>query len=165
MGMSYTIDPERRLVHVRGRGVLSTDDHHELTSRLLADPRFDPTYQSLGDFSEVTDVLVDTMALAHTAAVPMFDAGTRHAIVATSCTSRPPGWSHKPRATNAAISVVAGVPGDLPGDDAVSTLALEPISPSAIDGGSSEWLSRRRPRVRPWGYAARGGRGSASPSC
>jgi hypothetical protein len=84
MGMSYTIDPERRLVHVRGRGVLSTDDHHELTSRLLADPRFDPTYQSLGDFSEVTDVLVDTMALAHTAAVPMFDAGTRHAIVATS---------------------------------------------------------------------------------
>ena len=82
--MNYRIDPERRLVLTRGWGELSTRELADVMSRILLDPRFDPTYRSLGDLREVTAVTVDPMATAQAAASPLFADGTRRAIVATS---------------------------------------------------------------------------------
>jgi hypothetical protein len=84
MSMSYRIDPQRRLVLTRGWGVLSAQELLDITSQILVDPRFDPTYRSLGDLREVTQIDMDTLATAHTAATPLFLPGTRRAIVATS---------------------------------------------------------------------------------
>jgi hypothetical protein len=82
--MNYRIDPERRLVLTRGWGELSTRELADVMRRIRLDPRFDPTYRSLGDLREVTTITVDTMATAQTAASPLFADGTRRAIVATS---------------------------------------------------------------------------------
>ena len=82
--MTYRIDQERRLVITRGWGVLSTRELSDVMSRILVDPRFDPTYRSLGDLREVTGITLDTMETAQTAATPLFADGTRRAIVATS---------------------------------------------------------------------------------
>jgi hypothetical protein len=80
--MNYRIDDARRLVLTRGWGVVSTRDIQDITSRILLDPRFDPAYGSLIDMSEVTEVLVNTMTMAETAAAPLFALGVRRAIVA-----------------------------------------------------------------------------------
>jgi hypothetical protein len=53
-------------------------------SRILLDPRFDPTYRSLGDLRDVTNITVNAMETAQAAASPLFADGTRRAIVATS---------------------------------------------------------------------------------
>jgi hypothetical protein len=84
MGMNYRIDEARRIVMTRGWDVVSTRELQDLTSRILLDPRFDPTYRSLADLSEVTEVLVNTMSMAETATAPLFVSGTRRAIVAAS---------------------------------------------------------------------------------
>ena|SRR3954470_8142071 len=84
MGMSYKIDQERRLVITRGWGELTTRELVEVMSQILLDPRFDPSYRSLGDLRDVTSIAVDTMATAQTAASPLFADGARRAIVATS---------------------------------------------------------------------------------
>jgi hypothetical protein len=84
MGMTYKIDQKRRVVLTRGWGLITTRDVLDLTSRLLVDPRFDPTYRSLADLRDVTDVDVDHMATVHTAVTPVFAGGTRRALVATS---------------------------------------------------------------------------------
>jgi hypothetical protein len=82
MGMNYKIDQERRLVVTRGWGVLTARELFDATSRILVDPRFDPTYRSLGDLRDVTEVTLDTLETANTAATPLFATGTRRAIVA-----------------------------------------------------------------------------------
>lgn len=84
MGMNYKIDHARRLVLTRGWGVLSSRELFDVTSQILVDPRFDPTYRSLGDLREVTEITIDTLDTAYTAATPLFVAGTRRAIVASS---------------------------------------------------------------------------------
>jgi hypothetical protein len=84
MGMSYKIDQERHLVLTRAWGVLTVRQLVDVTSRILLDPRFDPSYRSLGDLREVTEIAVDMLETAQTAATPLFIAGTRRAIVATS---------------------------------------------------------------------------------
>jgi hypothetical protein len=84
MSMSYTIDAARRLVITRGRGVISSADLHDLTNHIRVDPGFDPSFRSLADLTEVTGVTVDSMATAETAAMPLFNPGTRRAIVASS---------------------------------------------------------------------------------
>jgi hypothetical protein len=84
MGMSYKIDQERRVVLTRGWGVLSTQNLQDVMSHILLDPRFDPRYRSLADLTEVTSVTVDVMEVAHTASTPLYVAGTRRAIVASS---------------------------------------------------------------------------------
>jgi hypothetical protein len=84
MGMSYKIDQERRLVITRGWGELTTHELADVMSQILLDPRFDPSYRSLGDLRDVTSIAVDTLATAQTATSPLFADGTRRAIVATS---------------------------------------------------------------------------------
>jgi hypothetical protein len=80
--MNYRIDRALRVVRSRGWGTLSTDDLQDYTSRLLADPAFDPDYRSLADLSEVTRVEIDQVALSHAAWMPSFTPGTRRAVIA-----------------------------------------------------------------------------------
>src|SRR5260370_690658 len=84
MGMSYKIDQKGRVVLTRGWGVLTTRELVDLTSSVLVDARFDPTYSSLADLRDVTDIEVDHMVSVHTAVTPLFAGGTRRAIVASS---------------------------------------------------------------------------------
>jgi hypothetical protein len=82
--MSYRIDHALRVVRSRGWGTLSTSDLQDYTSRLLADPAFDPDYRSLADLTEVTRVDIDQVALSQAAWMPSFTQGTRRAIIASS---------------------------------------------------------------------------------
>jgi hypothetical protein len=84
MGMTYTIDEERRVVLTRGWGKVTTRELQDLTSRILLDPRFDAAYRSLADLRDVTEVMVNTMAMAETASTPLFVLGARRAIVASA---------------------------------------------------------------------------------
>lgn len=84
MGLRYQLDTARRLVQVRGWGVISTTDLQDFTSYLLADPRFDGDFCSLTDLSEATGVSVDQRELTATAWMPLYNAGARRAIVAPS---------------------------------------------------------------------------------
>jgi hypothetical protein len=84
MSMTYRIETERQLVHSRGWGVVSTEDLNDWISDLLSDRLFRPEFRSLIDLRLVTDVAVDPTTIARAAATPLFDAGARRAIVATS---------------------------------------------------------------------------------
>ena len=84
MGMSYRIDKANRVVRTRGWGVLLASDVQDVMSRILVDPQFDADFRSLADLTEVTKVVVDNMSVAETASQPIFDFGTRRAIVASS---------------------------------------------------------------------------------
>lgn len=81
--MTYALDHANRMVRSRGWGILSTPDIEEFYSRLVADPTFDPSYRSLGDLLDVTEIAVDSNDLAASASLPVFEAGTRRALVAS----------------------------------------------------------------------------------
>src|SRR3954471_16620171 len=83
MAMTYTLDHANRMVRSRGWGVLRIDEIEEFYSRLAADPAFDPTYRSLGDLREVTEIAVTSNELAASAALPVFEHEARRAIVAS----------------------------------------------------------------------------------
>jgi hypothetical protein len=83
MGVCYTFDHAHRLLRARGWGILSMPDIEEFYSRLQADPAFDPSYRSLGDLREVTEIAVDSTDLAASASLPVFEPGTRRALVAS----------------------------------------------------------------------------------
>jgi hypothetical protein len=82
--MTYRIETEQQLVRSRGWGVVSTEDLNDWISELLSDRLFRPEFRSLIDLRLVTDVTVDATTIARAAATPLFDAGVRRAIVATS---------------------------------------------------------------------------------
>lgn len=54
MPCSYTVDADRRLMILRGEGVLSSSELVELRARGASDPAFDRTYATLVDFRAVT---------------------------------------------------------------------------------------------------------------
>jgi hypothetical protein len=83
MGMCYAFDHAKRMLRSRGWGTLSAADIEEFYSRLLADPAFDPSYRSLGDLREVTEIAVNSTDLAASASLPIFEPGTRRALVAS----------------------------------------------------------------------------------
>jgi hypothetical protein len=83
MAMSYTLDHANRMVRSRAWGVLRIGEIEDLYSRLAADPAFDPTYRSLGDLREVTEIAVTSNELAASAALPVFERGARRALVAS----------------------------------------------------------------------------------
>jgi hypothetical protein len=83
MGMTFTIDHENRMVRSRAWGVLRIDEIEEFYSRLAADPTFDPTYRSLGDMRDVSEIAVTSTQLAASAALPVFEVSARRALVAS----------------------------------------------------------------------------------
>ena len=84
MGMSYSIDRERRLVRTRMWGAVSTNDFIDLFSRLLIDPRFEPDYRALTDLREVTVVTGDSMAIGTIASTQTYLPGTRRATIGSN---------------------------------------------------------------------------------
>lgn len=82
--MSYQIDSARRVVRARAWGELSARELDDVMSRIALDPRFEPTFQCVADFRDVTSIRMDVLEIAQAAAAPLFAEGTRHAIVATS---------------------------------------------------------------------------------
>jgi len=54
VALTYSIDSVRRVVFIRGSGVVSSGQLRQCTQVLLSDPRFDPVYGRLADFREVT---------------------------------------------------------------------------------------------------------------
>jgi hypothetical protein len=83
MGMSYTIDRERRLVRSRMWGAVSTIDIADIMSRILIDPRFEPDFRGIADFREVTALSGDSMGFGSVASSEVYLPGTRRAVVAT----------------------------------------------------------------------------------
>jgi hypothetical protein len=83
MGMSYTIDRERRLVRSRLWGAVSTADFVDLFSRIVIDPRFEPHFRALTDLREVTAISGDTMSVGTIASIQVYLPGTRRAVVAS----------------------------------------------------------------------------------
>jgi hypothetical protein len=83
MGLTYIFDHANRIVRSRGWGVLRIGQIEAFYSRLVADPAFDPTYRSLGDLREVSEIAVTSNELAASAARPVFEHGTRRALVAS----------------------------------------------------------------------------------
>jgi hypothetical protein len=82
--MSYTIDPQQGLVRTRAWATCTSADLRGLYHRLIADPRFRPDFLHLTNLEAVTEFAVDACAIVETASWPVFDAGTRRAIVAPS---------------------------------------------------------------------------------
>jgi hypothetical protein len=82
MGQSYVIDPARELVEIRLSGRVSIADLQEVQRLVPTDPAFVPGFATLTDLSGVTEVDVDSFAIAAAASAPLFRLGARRAIVA-----------------------------------------------------------------------------------
>jgi hypothetical protein len=80
--MRFSIDVERRLVTSVAEGVLDFAAVTEHMRGLLADPHFDPTFNQLADFSQVTEVRLSADEIQTLAARKVFAAGSRRAGVA-----------------------------------------------------------------------------------
>jgi hypothetical protein len=79
---SYQIDPVQQLVRCRAWGVISNADPRDHYHSLVADPRFRASFRHLVDLQAVTEFTLESWMIAEVASWPVFDAGTRRAIVA-----------------------------------------------------------------------------------
>lgn len=82
MPATYEIDVARRLVISTVTGVIQGNDvvrHHK---QLRRDPRFDPTFDQLADFTAVTRVDLTNEALRTAAMEAIFSDTSRRAMVA-----------------------------------------------------------------------------------
>ena len=84
MPMSHSINSEQRLVLCRAWDVLTSDDLHAHYRDIASDPAFRSDYRQLGDLRDVTSLTADTTSIVATASLPVFDPGTRRALVATT---------------------------------------------------------------------------------
>ena len=55
MPVTLSIDKERRLVVTKAQGVVTDKDFIEARRRLTADPEFDPSFDRIWDFHDVTE--------------------------------------------------------------------------------------------------------------
>ncbi len=83
MPVTYTIDPERKLVLSQIWGAATETEVLEHNRRLRGDPLFDPNYQQLADMSGVTEVLLSANTVKETARDSFFAPGVRRAFVAS----------------------------------------------------------------------------------
>jgi hypothetical protein len=79
--ISYSIDPDQRLVISRISGTVANDDVREHNQLLRTDPLFDPTYKQLADMTGVALSLVSTETVQETAHDQFFAPGTPRAFV------------------------------------------------------------------------------------
>jgi len=56
VGIEYQIDPARRVVFIRCAGRVSISEVFQAAGQLRADPNFDPAFNALIDFTELTKV-------------------------------------------------------------------------------------------------------------
>lgn len=84
MPASYWIDLSREIVFSRGWGALTDAEVLSHAETLRADAKFDPEFQQIIDYSEVTEVRVTTSGVAAVAERNPFRVGARRAVVVGS---------------------------------------------------------------------------------
>lgn len=84
MPAGFQIDAERGLIVSQASGVVTEDDLREHQTKLRQDPDFDPGYDQLWDFRDVTEISVSSEAIRDLARARSFDPGARRALVAVS---------------------------------------------------------------------------------
>ncbi len=65
MPVTVTVDAERKLVITTCSGFVADQDLLQARKEVLANPRFNPSFDRLWDFSEVTEQQVSDATLAH----------------------------------------------------------------------------------------------------
>jgi hypothetical protein len=80
--VTYTIDPERRVVLSEVTGLVTAEDFLEQGKRLAEDPAFDATFDQILDLRGATQVEMPTPALKGMAGLRLFGSGSRRALVA-----------------------------------------------------------------------------------
>jgi hypothetical protein len=84
MPSSYQIDVIQQLVRTRAWGELTNENLRDHYHRLAVDPRFRPTFRQLTNLDEVITFAIKHWMIAEAASWPVFDVGTRRAVVAAS---------------------------------------------------------------------------------
>jgi hypothetical protein len=82
MPITYTIDPNQKLVVTRIWGPATEGEVAEHNRSLRTDPQFDPHFRQLADMSGVTELLVSTKVIQDTAHDQYFAPGSKRAFVA-----------------------------------------------------------------------------------
>lgn len=84
MPVRYVIDKDRRLVLTTGEGPVTVQDlltHHD---QLLGDSDFDPSFNQLSDYTNVTDVPFSVHDVAPLARLDEFSPASRRAIIVSA---------------------------------------------------------------------------------
>lgn len=84
MPATSIIDHDARIVRSRAWGILSDSDLEGTQATLHADPRFDPMYRQVYDFSGVTEVQVTGEFVRRLARNSLFSPHARRAVVVNS---------------------------------------------------------------------------------
>ena len=87
MPISYSIDPEQKLVTSRIWGVVTNDEVDEHNRQLRSDPTFDPTYAQIADMTGVTRNMVTFSNVQQTARDQYFTPGARRALLVSDDTT------------------------------------------------------------------------------
>ena len=82
MPFDFVIDSERRIVYSRAWGEFTEADVVAKRQRLKADPRFDPTFRQLADFSGVTRIAISTASIKALTSSDPWDSEARRAVFA-----------------------------------------------------------------------------------
>ena len=84
MPATYSIDKERRLVLTKGFGRYIEEDGLAQRKALLGDENFDNTFNQLLDFTEVTQIVLNTDSIRVLAEANVFSEHSRRAFVVTN---------------------------------------------------------------------------------
>ena len=84
MPASYVIDKERGLVISKGTGRYTADDGLAHQTALAADPNFQSTFNQLLDFTEVTQLVLNTDSIRMLATRHVFSEQSRRAFLVTN---------------------------------------------------------------------------------
>lgn len=87
MPVSYSIDPNQKLVTSRIWGTVTNDEVAQHNRQLRTDSLFDPTYRQLADMSNVTQNMVTFDNVQETARDQYFAPGTRRALLVSDDTT------------------------------------------------------------------------------
>lgn len=79
---TYAIDVEHRLVVSKGSGVLTKAEILTHMDQLKRDSKFDPNFNQLADFTEITEAKLTSQDIAFIAQMSMFSPHSKRAIVA-----------------------------------------------------------------------------------
>ena len=129
MPATFLIDHDERIVRSRAWGLLIDSDLFDTQQRLRDDPRFEPTYCQIWDFTAVQQLCLTGDGLRKLAANSPFSRDARRAIVVGSegaygmarmyalLSDRNPAYFRIFRDTPAAIKWLRDGPGGDDGDD------------------------------------------------
>jgi hypothetical protein len=81
LALAYFIDSVRRVVFIRGWGIVSDGQIREGTRVMLGDPRYDPSYARLADFRDVTQWTVHGESVRESGSAMSKESPARRATV------------------------------------------------------------------------------------